>query len=284
MQQREHCIVTSSHNLENEMRSFIPPALIGKTVFDLKGEAIAARATAKNNGTRMSHQQSLQKLAKRYGYNTWEELEAVMVRAGKGSAAESPKAPAVRQVKVDTVGGLYFSLVGEFEYFGLELAEAARMLRGKRRKMVEDLLTEWEFIIPEDFTAWLREEGYNFAIAEEEEVRGEWNWLGGPNDVASEGFPTFEACFVNLLVEENAWARFRSPHNRTLVNCKHCGCYIDLGFADAPVSGERAGTTSDPRVPGDHNDICAPCNYEEGKRGGPYTTGHYAGDYSEWAD
>lgn len=56
-----------------------------------------------------------------------------------------------------------------------------------------------------------------------------------------------------------------------LVRCKHCNKWINLDFgADSPAEhAGAAGTKTDPRSPGDWNDICDVCNYGKGLRGGP---------------
>lgn len=55
------------------------------------------------------------------------------------------------------------------------------------------------------------------------------------------------------------------------LRCKHCNAWIDTALSSKPIgeTSENAGTESDPRAPGDHDDICAQCNYGKGLRGGP---------------
>lgn len=61
--------------------------------------------------------------------------------------------------------------------------------------------------------------------------------------------------------------------NTALQKCIHCHEWInpELGRLSPGQEGETAGTTDNPHAPGDWDNICAPCNYNLGLRGGPNT-------------
>ena len=48
-----------------------------------------------------------------------------------------------------------------------------------------------------------------------------------------------------------------------LRRCNHCGAWIDTTFgADSPAEHQEAsGNKDDPRAPGDHDNICAICEW-----------------------
>jgi hypothetical protein len=56
-----------------------------------------------------------------------------------------------------------------------------------------------------------------------------------------------------------------------LRECVHCHEWIDteLGVLAPGAEGETAGTADSPHAPGDWDNICAPCNYNKGLKGGP---------------
>jgi len=56
-----------------------------------------------------------------------------------------------------------------------------------------------------------------------------------------------------------------------LTRCKHCGAWIqtDYGQDEPAAHQDHEGTATDPRAPGDYDDICDVCNYGDGLRGGP---------------
>lgn len=52
--------------------------------------------------------------------------------------------------------------------------------------------------------------------------------------------------------------------------CIHCGAVIDADLGAESPSGEyHEGTHDDPRPPGDWNNVCDVCNYQQGKTGTP---------------
>lgn len=48
-----------------------------------------------------------------------------------------------------------------------------------------------------------------------------------------------------------------------ITECKYCGAVIDTEYGkDAPAEhSDAAGTTTDPRSPGDRDDVCDVCCY-----------------------
>jgi hypothetical protein len=55
-----------------------------------------------------------------------------------------------------------------------------------------------------------------------------------------------------------------------LKNCRKCGAFIDLTLVDSESLSEQlwhTGAVDDPRAPGDHDDVCAVCCYDEGLEG-----------------
>jgi hypothetical protein len=59
-----------------------------------------------------------------------------------------------------------------------------------------------------------------------------------------------------------------------ITRCRHCDCLIDTQLGEIPPNGEHhAGTTDDPRAPGDYDNVCDVCNYDLGLRGGPLRPG-----------
>lgn len=50
--------------------------------------------------------------------------------------------------------------------------------------------------------------------------------------------------------------------------CRCCGCWIDLDFGteEPAAHQDAAGTSEDPRSPGDRDDICDVCDYAEERR------------------
>lgn len=57
----------------------------------------------------------------------------------------------------------------------------------------------------------------------------------------------------------------------TLTRCIHCDSWIKPAYGqDEPAKHQgHAGTKSDPRAPGDWDNICDVCNYAKGLQGGP---------------
>ena len=55
-----------------------------------------------------------------------------------------------------------------------------------------------------------------------------------------------------------------------LTHCKHCKCWINPKYGEAaPIvhAGLHTGDKTDPRAPGDYDNICDECNYGRGLRG-----------------
>jgi hypothetical protein len=71
-----------------------------------------------------------------------------------------------------------------------------------------------------------------------------------------------------------------------ITNCIHCGCFIETRLGEDPPAAHQgnAGTSDDPRAPGEYDDICDDCNYNKGLRGGKSTITTYNGDHTEWRD
>lgn len=59
-----------------------------------------------------------------------------------------------------------------------------------------------------------------------------------------------------------------TPGPRQLVRCTHCRAWIDLAFGtDEPAAhADAVGTKTDPRSPGDQDDVCDQCYYGKGRR------------------
>lgn len=65
-----------------------------------------------------------------------------------------------------------------------------------------------------------------------------------------------------------------APTHPNRTQCIHCGSWINPAYGkDAPAEHSgHAGTLTDPRAPGDYDNICDVCNYGKGLRG--YATHH----------
>lgn len=49
-----------------------------------------------------------------------------------------------------------------------------------------------------------------------------------------------------------------------LTTCRECGAFIDPAKGEESPTGEYTeGTQADPRAPGDWDDLCDRCNYED---------------------
>jgi hypothetical protein len=71
---------------------------------------------------------------------------------------------------------------------------------------------------------------------------------------------------------------------RNTTHCIHCGCFINPKYgSESPAAHQgHEGTDTDPRSPGDYDNICDQCNFGNGLRGGANAEPTYEGDHSEW--
>lgn len=217
------------------MPSTVPSALTGKTLFQLKGEAIEYRRRQQAIGRQISHLQALHEVARDYGCTSWEILAARMERvavvpdrkiylAGPLTQEErSGGAQAMREFvdRASQSAGqapeassqapkgerLYFSWTGEFTYYPEVLAQAAAALPEPARRLVSEITAGWNYVIPHPFLVWLLDNGYAFTNHTQGGQAG-WRWHDW-SEYDSRPHPSFETCFIDLLASRKVWIRYR---------------------------------------------------------------------------
>lgn len=101
-------------------------------------------------------------------------------------------------------------------------------------------------------------------------------WSDEEQEALSEACDIVQTHKENMTGHEQATdedAATEAAGNTTsqLTKCIHCDAWINPALgADSPAehSGHE-GTETDPRTPGDFDNVCDDCNYGKGLRGGP---------------